>query len=93
MNEQIHEDAVIRSKNKRASFKTPQVTSAKADYFIDGEYDQLEKMLVRNAHNELKNDFNMNIERIRQEFGMTNEKMKKQISTLIKNTDKEKEEK
>ena len=90
-NEQIHQDTIVRTKPKE--FKTPQVTTAKALQFGSDGYDELEKMLVRNAHNELRNDFNLSIERMRQEFSMTNQKMEKQISTLMKLTDKEKEEK
>ena len=90
-NELIHQDAIVRTKHKE--FRTPQVTTNKAlNLGYDG-YDELEKMLVRNAHNELRNDFNLSIERMRQEFSMTNKKMETQISTLMKLTDKEKEEK
>jgi len=50
-------------------------------------------MLVRNAHNELRNDFNISMERMRQEFSMSHKKMESQITTLKKATDKEKENK
>ena len=69
-NELIHQDAIVRTKAKE--FRTPQVTTNKAMYIGEDGYDELEKMLVRNAHNELRNDFNLSIERMKQEFSMTN---------------------
>jgi len=69
-NELIHQDTIVRTKAKE--FRTPQVTTNKAMYIGEDGYDELEKMLVRNAHNELRNDFNLSIERMKQEFSMTN---------------------
>jgi hypothetical protein len=57
------------------------------------DYGQIEKMLVTNAHNQLRNDFNISIERMRQEFQMSNKKMTDQISVLKKVADREKEDK
>ena len=93
-NEQIHQDALIKlEQSKKQKFRTPQVSSYKADHLGDHDYSYIEETLIRNAHNELRNDFTLSLERMRQEFGMTNEKMQKQIGMLIKATDREKEEK
>lgn len=94
LNEQLFQDAVVRSKNiEKHTYRTPQVHSSKAENFGDNDYDQIEKMLVRNAHNELRNEFGISIERMRQEFSMSNEKMRKQIDLLKKTTDNERTQK
>jgi hypothetical protein len=93
-NAQLYQDTVIRSKRTvKDNYRTPQVTTSKADFLGEDDYTQIERMLVRNAHNDLRNDFNLSLERMRQEFGMTHAKMMTQIDTLKKATDKEKEEK
>ena len=95
-NEKLFQDAIIRTKEEKKKvqkFHTPQIHSTKAGFIQDTDYNQIENMLVRNAHNELRNDFTISMERIKQEFEMTNNQMKKQIELLKKATDKEKEEK
>lgn len=93
-NEQIHNDSLIRiEKNKLSKFRTPQTTSYKAHHLGDEDYSYIEETLVRNAHNELRNDFTLSLERMRQEFGVTNKKMEDQIHKLMKATDREREEK
>lgn len=93
-NAQLYQDTVIRSKRTTTDhYRTPQVTTSKADFLGEDDYTQIEKMLVRNAHNDLRNDFNLSLERMRQEFGMSHAKMKTQIDTLKKATDNEKEAK
>lgn len=93
-NEQMHQNVLVRSKpSPKHKYRTPQVTSSKAANLGDNDYGQIEKMLIRNAHNDLRNDFSLSLERMKQEFSMSNQKLEKQISTLKKATDHEKEEK
>jgi hypothetical protein len=50
-------------------------------------------MLVRNAHNDLKNNFNLSLERMKQEFTLKQQDMEKQIVRISKTTENEKLEK
>lgn len=104
-NEQIMNSSIVHTKKERNfhnsndtrkirhDFMTPQTRSSKVTFLDDGEYQHIEKTLVGNAHNDLRNEFTISMQRIKQEFDMTNDQMAKQIELLKKATDKEKEEK
>jgi hypothetical protein len=97
MNERAFIDATNRANEDKKSrfthYRTPHHRSSKYDFIGNSEYDQIEDTLVRNAHNSLRNEFNISIERMRQDFDTTNTTMKYQIDVMKKFSDKEKDEK